>query len=186
MGPSTTEVAQLLDRWRQGQDGALDRLIEATYEELCHMAFLRLRSWRSGPPIEATDLVHELYLRLAGLGTDAPSGAAQFFAFCGKAMRSILVDSSRRRRSTKRGGHLVRVSLTEDAASTDGDVVELLALDRAMDALAIRSPRMARIVTCRFLIGLSVRETARAVGASGRTVEREWSRARTFLQCQLV
>jgi len=175
------EVTRLVERWSQGDGAALDRLIEIAYDDLRQIARRQLRSWRPGNTIETTALVHELYLRLAGVDEGSWGGRAQFFAFCSRAMRRILIDFARRRHAAKRGGIRVQVPLAEDSATVDAEVAELLALDEALDRLAERDARMARIVECRFFGGLSVPETAEAVGTSTRTVEREWARARAYL-----
>lgn len=173
------EVTRLVERWSRGDSAALDRLIELAYDDLRQIARYQLRR-RPGHTIETTALVHELYLRLAGVDEGSWGGRAQFFAFCSIAMRRILIDFARRRQAVKRGGTRVQVPLT-DIGAMDGEVAELLALDEALDRLAAHSPRMARIVECRFFGGLSVPETAEAVGTSTRTVEREWARARAWL-----
>ena len=176
------EVTRLVERWSQGDSAALDQLIELAYDDLREIASLRLNGWRQGQTVETTALVHELYLHLAGVSESAWGGRAQFFAFCSKAMRHILIDFARRRAAAKRGGGRIKIPLDEVQAGVESEVVELLALDEALEALAARDERMARIVECRFFGGLSVPETAEAVGTSTRTVEREWARARAYLQ----
>jgi RNA polymerase sigma factor (TIGR02999 family) len=179
------DVTRLVESWSQGDTSALDRLIEIAYEDLRRIASRNLRGWRPRHTIETTALVHELYMRLAGVGENTWGGRAQFFAFCSKAMRHILIDFARRRQAMKRGGAHIQVPLEENSASVDEEAAELLALDEALQSLASLNERMARIVECRFFGGLSVPETAEAVGASQRTVEREWARARVYLQHML-
>lgn len=185
MDQTKGEVTRLVERWSQGDTSALDRLIEVAYDDLRQIASGRLQGWRQGQTIETTALVHELYLRLAGVSESAWGGRSQFFAFCSKAMRRILIDFARRKQATKRGGKYVHVPLDEAGGGEAGELIELLALDQALHRLAERNERMARIVECRFFGGLSVPETAEAVGASARTVEREWARARAYLQYML-
>jgi RNA polymerase sigma factor (TIGR02999 family) len=179
------EVTRLVERWREGDTAALDRVIELAYDDLRLIASRHLRNWKPGHTIGTTGLVHELYLRLVGANEATSGGRAQFFAFCSKAMRHILIDFSRRREAAKRGGDRAPISLDENSASMDAEATELLALDEALQSLAIHNERMARIVECRFFGGLSVPETAEAVGTSTRTVEREWARARLYLQRML-
>jgi RNA polymerase sigma factor (TIGR02999 family) len=179
------EVTRLVERWRQGDETALDRLVELAYDDLRQIASRHLHGWRRSHTIETTALVHELYLRLAGVNETASGGRPQFFAFCSKAMRHLLVDFARRRQAAKRGGGRVLVPLDEDSAGVDAEAAELMALDDALRSLASHNGRMARIVECRFFGGLSVSETAEVVGASKRTVEREWTRARAYLQHML-
>jgi len=182
MDPTKGEVTRLVERWSEGDASALDQLIEIAYDDLRQIASQRLNGWRQGHTVETTALVHELYLRLAGVQESAWGGRAQFFAFCSKAMRRILIDFARRKQAAKRGGGYVHVALDEAATGMAAEAVELVALDEALTALAEHNERMARIVECRFFGGLSVAETAEAVGTSGRTVEREWARARAYLQ----
>jgi RNA polymerase sigma factor (TIGR02999 family) len=181
MDDSKSEMARLVERWRRGDTAALDRLIDLAYDDLRQIASRHLDGWRQRQTIETTGLVHELYLRLAGVGESAWGGRAQFFAFCSMAMRRILIDFARRKAAVRRGGERIRVPLTENSARVDAEAAELLALDEALQSLAKRNERMARIVECRFFGGLSVPETAEAVGVSPRTVIREWARARTYL-----
>ncbi len=181
MDKTKSEVTRLVERWSQGDVAALDRLIDLAYDDLRQIASRQLNGWRQGQSIETTGLVHELYMRLAGISESAWGGRAQFFAFCSQAMRRILIDFARRRKAAKRGGGQIRVSLDEHTGRVDAEAVELLALDEALESLASRNARMARIVECRFFGGLSVPETAVAVGASRRTVVREWARARAYL-----
>jgi RNA polymerase sigma-70 factor, ECF subfamily len=186
MDEATGEVTLLVERWSHGDAGALDQLIAVAYDDLRHIARRQLRSWGSGQTIETTALVHELYLRLAGVEEGTWGGRAQFFAFCAKAMRRILIDFARRRSAAKRGGDLVRAAQEPDSAALDTANEELLALDEALTTLAARHARMAEVVECRFFGGLSVVETAEALRTSPRTVEREWARARAYLQLALA
>lgn len=185
MGTTRSDVARLVERWRDGDPDALAQLIEVAYDDLRHIASTRLNGWRGAQTLETTGLVNELYLRLADSSDGVWGGRAEFFSFCSKAMRSILVDYARKKGATKRGGDVVLVPLDEGVAGADDRLVELIALDEALDALAERDARMARIVECRFFGGLSVPETAAVVGASPRTVEREWARARAYLELLL-
>ena len=186
MEGTSGEVTRLVERWSRGDPTALDRLVELAYDDLREIASRRLQGWRENHrTMQTTVLVHELYLRLAGASESAWGGRAQFFSFCSKAMRRILIDFARRRQAAKRGGGRVRIPLRDADASLDNEVVELLALDEALHRLAVRNERMARIVECRFFGDLTVAETAEAVGISNRTVEREWARARAYLQYML-
>lgn len=182
MDRTKDDVTRLIARWGGGDASALDPLIELAYDDLRQIASQRLNGWRRGPWVQTTTLVHELYLRLAGVKESAWGGRAQFFAFCSKAMRRILIDFARRRGAEKRGGDYLHVPLDEADPAIAAEAVELVALDEALQRLEARNERMARIVECRFFGGLSVPETAEAVGTSERTVEREWARARAYLQ----
>ncbi|MEZ4417252.1 MAG: ECF-type sigma factor [Gemmatimonadota bacterium] len=175
------EITRLVRSWSEGEEGALDRLIEAVYDDLRRIAHHHLRLSRSDGTVNTTALVHEAYVRLAGTGEGVWESRAQFFAFCSKAMRRILIDFARRRRSAKRGGGLIRVSLEDDSAVVEAQVTDLLAIEQALQRLEARNARMARIAECRFFGGMSVPETAEALDTSPRTVEREWARARAYL-----
>lgn len=187
MDDSRGEITRLVGRWSAGEEGAFDRLIEEVYDDLRRIAHHHLELGARGGTIDTTVLVHEAYLRLAEVDEGAWRGRAEFFAFCSKAMRHILVDYARRRNAAKRGGSRVRVPLRADVAAVDPeDLAELIALDDALERLEANSPRMARIVECRFFGGMSVSETAEALATSTRTVEREWARARAYLHQSLT
>jgi RNA polymerase sigma factor (TIGR02999 family) len=175
------EITRLASDWMSGDDEAFDRLIELVYDDLRRIAHGHLARGARRGPLDTTVLVHEAYIKLAAVQEGAFEGRAQFFAFCSKAMRHILIDYARRRRAAKRGGTLVRVPLEEDTAAVESDVTDLLAVEEALEKLERRNPRMARIAECRFFGGMSVPDTARALDTSTRTVEREWARARAYL-----
>jgi RNA polymerase sigma factor (TIGR02999 family) len=182
MSPTGPEITQLLARWSGGDDDAFDRLVELVYQDLRIIARHHLSS---GPPdaiLDTTVLVHEAYLKLSGAMEGEWAGRAQFFAFCSTVMRRLLIDFARERKSLKRGGTRVRVPLQEDAAVVDSQALDLLVVEDALTRLEALSPRMARVVECRFFGGMSIAETAEALGTSVRTVEREWTRAKAYLQ----
>lgn len=180
MVDSQAEITHLVERWSQGDETALNRLVDVAYEDLRVIAHRQFRSMPTDT-MGTTALVHELYLKLAGISEGSWGGRKQFFAFCSKAMRHILISHARRRSATKRGGGDRAVPLTPELAAVDAEALELLAVDEALGLLAERNPRMAKIVECRVFGGLSMIETAEAVDASKRTVEREWARARVYL-----
>lgn len=180
------EITRLASAWSQGEEGALDRLIELVYDDLRVIAHKHLGLGDRDAVVDTTVLVHEAYLRLAGAQAGAWESRAHFFAFCSKAMRRILIDFARRRRAEKRGGTRVRVPLDEDTATVDAGVEEVLVVEDVLRRLEARSPRMAQVVECRFFGGLSMAETAEVLGASVRTVERDWRRARTYLKAALT
>jgi RNA polymerase sigma factor (TIGR02999 family) len=186
MSEPGTEITWLVERWGQGDESALEPLVELVYDDLRQIARRHLRTLAGGQTLGTTALVNELYLKLAGVQESTWGGRAQFFAFCSKAMRHILVDHARRSQATKRGGDRVQVSLSRAAHEVEPESSDLVALDEALDFLATKSERMARIVECRFFGGLSVAETAETLGTSIRTVEREWARARAYLHTLLA
>jgi len=175
------EITRLARQWSDGDEYAFERLVELVYDDLKRIARSHVRRTDGGATINTTALVHEAYLKLAGAEPTDWGGRAQFFAFCSKAMRRILIDYARERNALKRGGGQVQVPLTPESAVVDQEATTLLAVDEALKALETRDPRMAKIAECRFFGGLSVSETAEALSVSSRTVEREWARARAYL-----
>lgn len=163
-----------------------DALVEQTYAELHRLAerYVRREKHKS---VQATDLIHEAYLRLARDGPPAYKDRAHFVAIAAIAMRRLLVERARTRAAAKRGGHQLRVTLDDAllAGGHEAPAVELLALDRALDALARLDPHHARIVELRYFGGLSVEETADALGISPATVKRHWTFARAWLRREL-
>ncbi|MDX1647324.1 MAG: ECF-type sigma factor [Longimicrobiales bacterium] len=176
------EITQLMDRWSDGDEDAFDRLVELVYDDLRAIAHRHLMMGPRDAVLDTTVLVHEAYLKLSGSEDGDWPGRAQFFAFCSTVMRRLLIDFARKRQSLKRGGARVRVTLDDAAAVVEEEVLEVLAVNEALEKLESRSPRMARVVECRFFGGMSVAQTAEALGTSVRTVEREWTRARVYLR----
>jgi RNA polymerase sigma factor (TIGR02999 family) len=175
------EITRLVLRWSDGDDAAFDRLIELVYDDLRRIAHHHLQLGSRSGTVNTTALVHEAYLKLVRVEGGTWEGRAQFFAFCSKAMRRILIDFARRRSASKRGGVRVQVPLTEDAAAIETEMTRVLEIEDALQRLERHNERMGRIVECRFFGGMSVPDTAEALGTSTRTVEREWARARAYL-----
>jgi RNA polymerase sigma-70 factor, ECF subfamily len=159
----------------------LERLLPVVYDELRVLAGRRLRRESGGLTISPTELVHEAYLRLADSTRVTARGRAYFFAAAAHAMRRIIVDHVRRRGRQKRGGSDRLVTLHDDAALTDGSDIDVLDLERGLDALAAHNARAAQVVECRFYGGLSVADTALALDVTTRTVNRDWQFARAWL-----
>jgi RNA polymerase sigma factor (TIGR02999 family) len=181
MDTSPGEVTQLLARWSAGDERAFSQLVTLVYDDLRGIAHVRLANSRPEDTYATTALVNEVYLRLVGHGGGLWESRVQFFAFVSRAMRHILVDHARRVQAEKRGGGAVRLSLDETPVAGHDPTADVLGVDEAVERLAERHPRMAGIVELRFFGGLSVNETAEALGTSVRTVEREWTRARAYL-----
>jgi len=178
----TEQVARLLDAARNGEAGALDDLFGVVYTELKHRAHLQRAG--ASPTLGTTALVHEVYLKLAGSGRDW-NDRTHFMRVAARAMRQILIDRARRQLADKRGGGLRAVTLDEVAVaadSPDGAAETLMALEEALLRLGEQSARLAQVVELRFFGGLSVEETAQALGVSDRTIKRDWRLARAFLQ----
>ena len=160
---------------------AAAELFRLVYAELRSLARRRMAEERAGHTLQATALVHEAYLKLMG-GDDAPwQDRRQFFFAAAEAMRQILIDHARARSGLKRGGGRKRVPLSVVDLAADDQIPEILALDEAVSRLEKESPDVAAVVRLRFYAGLSVGETAEALGISPRTVKREWTYARARL-----
>lgn len=175
------DVTQLLIDWRSGDESALDRLVPLVYSELRVMARRCLKGERDGHTIQTTGLVHEVYLRLVRSPNVQWRDRAHFFALTTQLMRRVLVDEARRRAFRKRGGQFTRVALEESVLAVPERSFDLLALDEAMNRLAELSPRKCRVVELRTFGGLTVEETAEALGVSEDIVKREWRTAKLWL-----
>jgi len=171
----------LLTSIESGDAGAFDRLWPVLYDELRRMARRQRAGETGNPTIHTTDLVHEAYLRLADDPRVTERGRAYFMGAAARAMRRVLIDSARRRGADKRGGGLAHVTLGDDVAAVDAYASELVDLDRALADLETESPRLARVVECRFFGGMSVEETAESLDISPRTVKSDWALARAWL-----
>ena len=182
------DVTALLIEWRQGDAAALERLVPLVYAELKKVAGAHLRHERAGHSLQATALVHEVYLRLVNVDRLTFESRAHFMAVAARLMRQILVDHARRRLRGKRGGGATMVSLDgmSPAVNTVGPTkIDVLALDQALAELASFDAQQCRIVEMRFFAGLTIDEVAHALGISTATVEREWAVAKAWLYTQL-
>jgi RNA polymerase sigma-70 factor, ECF subfamily len=179
------EITRLLAELSHGGRDALDQLLPLVYEELQRIAHRRLQNERSDHTLVTTDLVHEAYLKLVGLDHIEWKSRAQFFALAAQAMRRILVDYAVRRKAQKRGGERRKVSLDEVSLPIEQRADELLALDDALQRLAALDERHSRVVECRYFAGMSIEETAEALGVSPATVKRDWTLARAWLHRKL-
>jgi RNA polymerase sigma factor (TIGR02999 family) len=184
MATSPGDITALLGKWSDGDRDAFGRLVSLAYDDLRAIAHRRLAGQGDGGgELDTTGLVHEVFLRLVGrdVARDDWESRAHFYGFASRAMRTILVDHARRIRAPRRGGDQVRLPLDEDTVTGPDAAADLLDVDEAIDRLAGHHPRMAEIVELRFFGGFSVAETAKVLGTSVRTVEREWTRARAYL-----
>lgn len=179
------DVTQLLRELTAGRRSALDRLIPLVYSELRRIAHGQLRNERSGHTLNTTALVHEAYLKLVNVREVEWQNRAHFFAMAGRLMRRILIDYARTKKREKRGGDAVHVPLeaVEDVAIQRAD--DLLDLEEALSRLESLNERGCRVVECRCLAGLSVEETAEALGTSPATVKRDWAFSRAWLNREL-
>jgi RNA polymerase sigma factor (TIGR02999 family) len=173
-------ITLLLAKWSDGDHAAFQQLVELAYEDLRAIAHRRLLVGGGGD-LATTALVHEAYLRLLGRVDGQWESRGHFYAVASKAMRQILVDHARQQQAERRGGSAVQIALDDGMTATDGGLADVLGIHEALDQLAVRNPRMAQVVEMRFFGGLSIPEVAEVLAASVRTVEREWTRARSYL-----
>jgi RNA polymerase sigma factor (TIGR02999 family) len=178
------DVTRILEAVGGGDEAARDELFERVYQELRALAGGFMARERSEHTLQPTAVVNEAYLRLVGRGQPQWENRAHFFGAAAQAMRRILVDHAREKMSLKRGGDQERVEL-EDVGEGEVSLEELLSLDGALSELEQRDGRMAKIVELRFFAGLSVDETADALGISKRSVLRDWAAARAWLRREL-
>jgi RNA polymerase sigma factor (TIGR02999 family) len=174
------DITALLGRIQSGQPGAVDELIPLVYRELRRRAAAHLRRERAGHTLQPTALVHEVYLRLVGTDGVSWQNRAHFYAVAGRLMRRILIDHARARRARKRDGGSA-VLLSDDIDSKEAPLLDALVLDEALDRLAVLDARQASIVELRVFGGMTVEETAEALGVSARTVKSDWQMARAWL-----
>lgn len=186
-GEAESGITRLLLDWRDGDRAALDRLIPQVYDELRRLAGRYVRREPADSPLQPTALISEAYLRLVDQGRIDWQGRTHFFAVAARQMRRILVDQARERRAAKRGGGAAPVTVVDDALAGGEPVagVDLLALDAALGELAGIDPRQAELVELRFFAGMTVPETATALGVSPATVKREWALAKAWLYRKL-
>jgi len=187
-GGAGADVTGLLAAWGAGDRAALDALLPLVYDELRRQARSALRGEGAGHTLQPTALVHEAYLRLAD-GRPGPwRSRGEFFGIAARCMRQVLVDAARTRQAAKRGGGAHAVTLGDAdalaAGAAGGEVagVDVLALDAALERLAALDPDQARLVELRYFAGLTIDDTAAALGVSPATVSREWSVARRWLR----
>ena len=177
-------VSQLLADWASGDPVARERLVPIVYEELRRLAHHYMRGERAGHTLQTTALVNEMYLRLAGIDGLRWRDRSHFFAMAATLMRRVLVDCARQRGREKRGAGVSVTSLNEHVVAAQ-PAVDMVALDEALVRLAAVDRQQSRVVELRFFAGLSVEETAEALGISPATVKRDWATARLWLYNEL-
>lgn len=178
---SPQEVTQLLADWGRGDKSAFDKLVPLVHEELRRIAGRQMSHERPGHTLQATALVNEAYVKLAGHDGFEWHNRAHFYAVCAQVMRHILIDHARGHARDKRGGGAVQVSLDEAIAVIENRADELVALDEALRFLETVDPQKGKLVELRYFGGLSIEETAEVLDISPRTVRREWRRAKAWL-----
>jgi RNA polymerase sigma factor (TIGR02999 family) len=176
-----SEVTRILDAIGQGDPHAAGELLPLVYDELRRLAAARLARERPGQTLDATGLVHEAYLRLVGESAPGFANRRHFFAAAAEAMRRILVENARRKASLKRGGGLKQEELPGSGLAAPEPSVDLVALDEALNQLAVADPLAAELVQLRYFAGLTSAQAAEALGISVRKAERTWAYARSWL-----
>lgn len=177
---------------QDGDESVVDELFDVVYDTLRRLASHQRRQWQGDFTLNTTAIVHEAYLKITDKKTPEWESHSHFFSVASKAMRHVLVDYARRRSAEKRGGDAVKISLDE-VRTPSGDVLIiteekadlLVSLDEALKRLAIVEPREAQVVECRFFGGLTIAETASALGVSPMTVKRDWAMAQAWLHREI-
>lgn len=176
------EVTALLIAFRDGDENAFQQLVPLLYDELRRVARAQLARHRPGLTLDATGLVHELYMKMADQNRLGATDRNHFLAIAARAMRQVIVDRARRRTAAKRGGDAEEIPLEDAPEIPIREAREMVGLDEALSRLANKSPRLAQVVECRFFAGYSEEETAQTLGISVRSVQRDWMRARAWLK----
>jgi RNA polymerase sigma factor (TIGR02999 family) len=179
--PTSSNVTQLLIDWRGGNNDALNQLMPLVYDELRGLAKRYMRRESASHTLQTNALVNEAYLRLVNQQNVDWQNRAHFFAIAAQVMRHLLVDHARSKQYAKRGGGAQQITLDEGLAVTDGNQVELLALNQALERLDAIDSRKSKIVELRYFGGLSAEETAEVLGVSEITIKREWAKAKAWL-----
>jgi RNA polymerase sigma factor (TIGR02999 family) len=176
-----SDVTRILNAIERGDAQATDELLPLVYGELRILAAQKLSREAPGQTLQATALVHEAYLRLIGDESQTWDGRGHFFAAAAEAMRRILVDNARRKKSSKRGGERGRIAMTDVDVASPMPSEELIALDEALQELEREAPEKADLVKLRFFAGLNIDQAAQALGISRATAIRHWSFARAWI-----
>lgn len=181
-------VTELLHAWNEGDVEALGNLMPMVFAELKRMARIRFASERSDHTLQPTAIVNEVYLRLANQKAPSLVNRDHFLAYSGKMMRWILVDHARRRRSEKRGGDQPTICLSDDldVEQAEAPIIDIIALDEALNRLERLEPRQSRVVELRYFAGLTIEETAALLGVSLSSVKQDWRMAKIWLYRDLT
>ena len=175
------QITHVLEAIRKGDSNASDALLQLVYEELRHLARLRMAGEAAGHTLQPTALVHEAWLRLTQAGDRNWKNRAYFFAAAAQAMRRILVDHARRKARLKHGGGQQRMELEELSVAAPTPDEKILLVNEALEQLEAENPERARIVVLKYFSGLTNREVAEALGIGERTVDRHWVCAKSWL-----
>jgi len=180
------DITELLICWNNGDQTALEKLLPLVEKELHRLAHIYMRREHTGHTLQTTALINETFLRLVDQNRVKWQNRAHFFGIAAQIMRRVLINYARDRHREKRGGHAVQISLSEVVLVSNEKSAELIALDEALERLALIDERKSRVVELRYFGGLSVEEAAEFLKISPRTVKREWSLAQAWLHCELT
>jgi RNA polymerase sigma factor (TIGR02999 family) len=182
-----SDVTRILSAIEQGDPQAAEQLLPLVYEELRKLAAQRMAQEGPGQTLQATALVHEAYIRLVDdEKAHHWNSRGHFFAAAAEAMRRILVEQARKKRSAKGGGQLQRVELNEEQLAAPSQTIDLIALDEALGKLASLDPRKAELVKLRYFAGLTLREAAAVLGIAESTADADWAYAKSWLRIELA
>jgi RNA polymerase sigma factor (TIGR02999 family) len=176
------DVTRILSAIEQGDPRAAEQLLPLVYDQLRKLAARKLAREAPGQTLQATALVHEAYLRLVGAHDPGWNSRGHFYAAAAEAMRRILVENVRRKKSRKAGGERRRVELSDVEPAAEGPRVDLLALDEALTQLEAKDRRKAELVKLRYFAGLTNEQAAQALGISSSTADNDWAYARSWLR----
>lgn len=182
----TVKITELLKAHSSGNQDALDDLMPLVYENMQKMAHYRLLRERSGHTFNTTDLVHEAYLKLVQLDRIDWKNRSHFFGIASQIMRNILVDYAVKKKAKKRGGDRQRITLGNENLVTEVNLYDILSIHQALEHLAEIDERQVRVVECRYFGGLTLEETAKALGISTATVSRDWRMAKAWLNREIT
>ncbi len=183
-----SDVTRILSAIEQGDAKAADELLPLVYEELRRLARLKMSQELPGQTLQATALVHEAYIRLVGSEARNWSGRTHFFAAAAEAMRRILIDNARRKKSIKYGGGRKRIDLNDavPASNNEARLDELIALDEALEKLSTKDKVKADLVKLRYFAGLTCKQAAEVLGISHNTADQYWAYARSWLRLEIT
>jgi RNA polymerase sigma factor (TIGR02999 family) len=185
-GTTMSDVTRILNAIEQGDARATEKLLPLVYDELRLLAAQKMSQELPGQTLQATALVHEAYLRLVGVEAQSWDSRGHFFAAAAEAMRRILVDNARSKRSKRHGGDHHKVSLSEVFLAIEGPKDDILALNEALDKLANEDQKIAELIKLRYFAGLTLDQVAKIMGLGRRTVDRYWALGRAWLYQEIT
>ena len=181
-----TDVTRILNEMQEGDSAASEQLLPLVYDELRKLAAARLAQEKPGQTLQATALVHDAYLKLVGgAQADDWNSRGHFFGAAAEAMRRILIDQARHKKTQKAGGDLIRIEFSQVDKPAQEKSLDLLALDEALDKLEQAHPRKAALVKLRYFAGLTIQQAANALNIATSTADADWAYAKGFLKVEM-